>query len=54
MTKPEFIRECLSVEYARLDIRLGKSQGQPWVKPEKELQGWIDSDTGEITPFGTT
>lgn len=52
MTRDEFIREQLSKEYPRLDIRCGGSYAKPWEKVESEpfQHGWIN-EKGEVVPF---
>ncbi len=51
MRRDEFIREALSKDYPRLDIRCGGSYARPWEKQDSTpTHGWINEE-GEIVAF---
>lgn len=51
MTRDEYVKACLAVEYPRLDIRCGGAYARPWeFRPKPPVIGWLD-DNGVIHEF---
>jgi hypothetical protein len=51
VTRDEYIRQCLSIDYPRLDIRCGGAYATPWeFRPKPVVLGWLDDD-GVIHEF---